>query len=120
MKCNQCNQEITTSDNICAKCGKPALEKQIADSSTPITSIKICPECGYERKVSDKVPSWQCPSCKIAYHKHPNAQSSAKTPIPMSIDRRKKPRNQPVRHPFVIWFAVITLILLFLIFYFFR
>lgn len=33
-----------------------------------------CPGCGYERDGSEQVPEWQCPSCEIAYNKHPNYQ----------------------------------------------
>ena len=28
-----------------------------------------CPKCAYQRKDSDYVPDWQCPSCGIAYEK---------------------------------------------------
>lgn len=30
----------------------------------------ICPECNYERKLSDLSPAWQCPACGIAYQKY--------------------------------------------------
>jgi len=28
-----------------------------------------CPMCGYERRPDDAAPTWQCPSCKVAYVK---------------------------------------------------
>ncbi|QBR84708.1 hypothetical protein E3983_10230 [Legionella israelensis] len=35
-----------------------------------------CPGCGYERRKTDNAPDWQCPSCEIAYNKHPNYKTS--------------------------------------------
>ena len=29
----------------------------------------ICPKCDYARKETDTCPSWQCPSCQVAYSK---------------------------------------------------
>ena len=31
-----------------------------------------CPGCGYVRKDNEYAPEWQCPSCGIAYNKHPD------------------------------------------------
>lgn len=30
---------------------------------------KVCGACGYERKVTDTNPKWQCPCCQSAYSK---------------------------------------------------
>ena len=30
---------------------------------------RVCPKCGYARKPADTAPTWQCPSCGIAYNK---------------------------------------------------
>lgn len=34
--------------------------------------MQICPKCGYERKLSDDIPDWQCPHCGVAYCKVQN------------------------------------------------
>lgn len=31
--------------------------------------MQICPKCGYQRKLSDGCPDWQCPNCGVAYCK---------------------------------------------------
>lgn len=41
--------------------------------------MKICPNCRYERTISDDAPSWQCPSCKKPYIS--GGKSSADTPV---------------------------------------
>lgn len=35
----------------------------------------ICPKCRYQRKSTETVPDWQCPSCGIAYSKATSASS---------------------------------------------
>jgi glutaredoxin len=36
----------------------------------------ICPKCSYARKDTDTAPSWQCPSCEVAYNKVGDSQYS--------------------------------------------
>jgi glutaredoxin len=38
----------------------------------------ICPKCGYARKEADTAPSWQCPSCQVAYNKVGDTSYSAR------------------------------------------
>jgi glutaredoxin len=39
----------------------------------------ICPKCHYVRKEADTAPSWQCPSCHVAYSKVGGADYSQRT-----------------------------------------
>lgn len=34
------------------------------------TASAPCAKCGYQRRPTDTEPTWQCPSCGIAYHKY--------------------------------------------------
>jgi hypothetical protein len=43
-----------------------------------------CPKCGYERKPDDDAPSWQCPSCQVAYAKAAQAQPTSRMPAQRS------------------------------------
>ena len=40
----------------------------ITRESVADLSVK-CPKCGYERRLTDSAPEWQCPSCQVAYAK---------------------------------------------------
>ncbi len=52
----------------------------------PMNAI-VCPKCAYVRKPTDEGPSWQCPSCKVAYNKvdRPTGSSRAASQLPASI-----------------------------------
>jgi len=43
-----------------------------------------CPKCGYERKLTDEAPVWQCPSCKVAYVKAASAAVSSQSEPPLT------------------------------------
>jgi hypothetical protein len=52
-----------------------------------------CPKCNYERKADDDAPSWQCPSCKVAYAKAAQAQlvtnniTAQRSPSPVATSK---------------------------------
>jgi glutaredoxin len=35
-----------------------------------------CPKCGYERRMGETAPEWQCPSCGVAYAKAAEARTA--------------------------------------------
>lgn len=113
MKCKYCNHEIAITEGPCPMCGKIVTATAEGESkSTGKTPLK-CPQCEYERKPTDKTPEWQCPSCHIAYNKHPN--SKTEPTIEIFKDRRRVPRNKPVRRPFIVWaFLVIGVVIIIL------
>lgn len=56
---------------------------------------KICPKCGYVRKSTDTAPSWQCPSCGVAYAKaaaHATQQTTSS--YTASIAQETAPRSR--------------------------
>ncbi len=66
-----------------------------------------CPKCGYQRKLTDDVPDWQCPECGVAYHKvkadevAPQADSETinspiKTPVKIRLTDTSRPQR-PVK-----------------------
>lgn len=47
-----------------------------------------CPKCNYQRKPTDVVPAWQCPSCQVVYSKAAQTTSNYGTmPAPASSTR---------------------------------
>ena len=57
----------------------------------------ICPKCRYERKPSDDNPSWQCPSCSIAYAKFAARDSESGTYAQASSSVRRAERTDENR-----------------------
>ena len=57
-----------------------------------------CLRCGYERRPSDDAPTWQCPSCKVAYVKAAAAAApqpdSGTTPYQVSAATSKRATTQ--------------------------
>jgi glutaredoxin len=46
-----------------------SMKQQRINQPKPTTMPTICPKCDYARKDVDTAPSWQCPSCEVAYSK---------------------------------------------------
>ncbi len=115
MKCKYCNHEIAITEGACPICGRIVTERKETENKSAVTNIPTkCPECGYERRPTDKAPEWQCPSCHIGYHKHPNVQTEPS--IEIFKDRRRVPRDKPVRRPFIIW-AILVICIVVIILY---
>ncbi len=71
----------------------------------------ICPKCNYARKESDACPTWQCPSCQVAYNKVSDTQYS-----PREIGATSAP-SQAAHHPQVEkssgawkWFLIVAIV----------
>lgn len=54
----------------------PSSKSSINQPAEDAAIVNKCPKCGYERKVTDFAPDWQCPSCGVAYVKVSGATSS--------------------------------------------
>lgn len=54
-----------------------------------------CPRCGYERKITEGCPEWQCPSCQTAYNKHPAYNGNNYYSIQLAY--KKPPTNIEVK-----------------------
>lgn len=62
-----------------------------------------CPGCGYERKASDNAPEWQCPSCEIAYNKHPNYNGNNHS---VKLLYGHVPKDEEVEHGYIYLYTI--------------
>ncbi|GAA6142461.1 hypothetical protein [Hydrogenophaga sp. 5NK40-0174] len=61
-----------------------------------MVELKVCPKCGYERKVQELVPAYECPQCGIVYGKY---RSPAKQERQQAVAQEGSAKSQRLSRP---------------------